>query len=68
MYRKMLSVKRKPRVAVIGAGVVGLPVATMLTQNKFRPNVTLIAAAVSPNITSDAAGASLRITGNKTSS
>ena len=55
-------------MAVIGAGVVGLPVATMLTQNKFRPNVTLIAAEFSPNITSDAAGASLRITGNKTSS
>ena len=55
-------------MAVIGAGVVGLPVAVMLTQNKFRPNVTLIAAEFSPNITSDTAGASLRITGNKTSS
>jgi len=64
----MLSAQRKPRVAVIGAGVVGLPVAVMLTQNKFRPSVTLIAAEFSPNITSDAAGASLRVTGNKTSS
>jgi len=64
----MLSAQQRPRVAVIGAGVVGLPVAVILTKNKFRPNVTLIAAEFSPNITSDAAGASLRITGNKTSS
>ena len=53
---------RRPRVAVIGAGVSGLPIAVMLTQNKFRPQVTLIAEEFSPNITSDAAGAAIRIT------
>ena len=45
----------------IGTGVIGLPIAVMLTQNKFRPNVTLIAAEFSPNITAYAAGASLHV-------
>ena len=60
-YRNVVSKKRIPRVAVIGTGVIGLPVAVMLTQNKFRPNVTLIAAEFSPNITAYAAGASLHV-------
>ena len=61
-----MSSGRRPRVAVIGAGVAGLPIATMLTQNRFKPQVTLIAEEFSPNITSDAAGAAIRITDNKT--
>ena len=61
-----MSSDRRPRVAVIGAGVAGLPIATMLTQNRFKPQVTLIAEEFSPNITSDAAGAAIRITDNKT--
>jgi len=52
---------RRPRVAVIGAGVIGLPIAVMLTQNKFKPLVTLIAEKFSPNITSDCAGAMMRL-------
>jgi len=48
-------------VAVIGAGVIGLSTAIMLTQNKFKPLVTLIAAEFSPNITSDRAGAMIRL-------
>jgi len=53
----------RPRVAVIGAGVIGLPIAVMLTQNKFKPHVTLIAEEFSPNITSDAAGGIMRLSG-----
>ena len=53
-------------MAVVGAGVAGLPIAVMLTQNRFKPQVTLIAEEFSPNITSDAAGAAIRITDNKT--
>jgi len=54
-------------VAVIGAGVVGLPIAVMLTQNRFKPCVTMIAAEFSPNITSDCAGAMMRLPDRKTS-
>ena len=53
-------------MAVIGAGVAGLPIAAMLTRNRFKPQVTLIAEEFSPNITSDAAGAAIRITDDKT--
>jgi len=59
---------QRPRVAVVGAGAIGLPTAVMLTQSKFFPQVTIIAEKFSPNTTSDTAAASLRITGNKTSS
>ena len=55
-------------MAVVGAGAIGLPTAVMLTQSKFFPQVTIIAEKFSPNTTSDTAAASLRITGNKTSS
>ena len=61
-----MSSGRKPRVAVIGAGVAGLPIAVMLTQNRYKPQVTLIAEEFSPNITSDAAGAAIRITDSQT--
>ena len=61
-----MSSSRRPRVAVVGAGVAGLPVAVMLTQNRFKPLVTLIAEEFSPNITSDAAGAAIKITDDKT--
>ena len=47
-------------MAVIGAGVTGLTTAVMLTQNRFKPHVTLIAEEFSPNVTSDAAGAAIR--------
>ena len=46
---------------MIGAGVIGLPIAVMLTQNRFKPHVTLLAAEFSPNITSDRAGAMMRL-------
>lgn len=59
---------RRPRVAVIGAGVTGLPTAVMLTQSKYFPQVTLISEDFTPNTTSDTAAASLRITSNKTGS
>ena len=52
---------RRPKVAVIGAGVIGLPIAVMLTQNRFKSRVTIIAAEFSPNITSDHAGAMMRL-------
>jgi len=42
--------------------VSGLPTAVMLTESKLQPLVTLIAEQFSPNITSNAAVASLRIT------
>ena len=62
------SSNRRPRVAVIGAGVTGLPTAVMLTQSKFMPQVTIISEEFTPNTTSDKAGASLRVTHNKTGS
>ena len=53
---------RRPKVAVIDAGVIGLPIAVMLTQNRFKPCVTISAAEFSPNIvTSDRAGAMMRL-------
>ena len=59
---------RRPRVAVIGAGVSSLPTAVMLTQSKYFPQVTVISEEFTPNTTSDTAAASLRITQNKTGS
>ena len=61
-----MSSGRRPRVAVIGAGVAGLPIAVRLTQNRYKPEVVLIAEEFSPHITSDAAGAAIRITDNQT--
>lgn len=55
----MMLPDRRPRVAVIGIGVTGLPIAVMLTQNRFKPQVTLIAGEFSPKITSDAAGGTM---------
>lgn len=46
--------------------MAGLPVAVMLTQNRYKPEVTLIAEEFSPNTTSDAAGAAIKITDNQT--
>jgi len=59
----MLSVQGKPRIAVVRDK--GQTVATMLIQNKFGPNGTLIAAEFSSSFTSDAGGVSLCITGNE---
>ena len=47
----------RPRVAVIGAGIMGLPTAALLAEAHYKPEVTLIAEKFSPNITSDVAGA-----------
>ena len=55
-------------MAVIGAGATGLPTAVMLMQSRFHPQVTLISEEFTPYTTSDKAGASLRITHNKTGS
>ncbi|XP_065907449.1 D-aspartate oxidase-like [Dysidea avara] len=57
---------KRPNVAVVGAGVVGLPTAVMLTESKLQPQVTIIAEQFSPNITSDAAVAAIRITDYQT--
>jgi len=46
----------------VGAGVAGLPTAVMLTESKLRLQVAIIAEQFSPNITSDAAIAAIRIT------
>ena len=52
-----MSIARRPRVGVIGAGIMGLPTAVLLTEDPYKPEVTLIAEEFSPNITSDVAGA-----------
>ena len=59
MQHTMEKVKR-PRIAVIGAGIIGLPTAVMLTKIFYKPEVTLIAEEFSPHITSDIAGAIIR--------
>ena len=59
MQHAMEKVKR-PRIAVIGAGITGLPTAVMLTKILYKPEVTLIAEEFSPHITSDIAGAIIR--------
>lgn len=58
---------RRPTVAVIGAGVAGLPVAVMLTEHRYKPYVTLIAEEFSPSITSDAAGGIIRLNDRRAS-
>ena len=63
----MLQGGGRPRVAVIGAGVAGLPIAVMLTEHRYKPQVTLIADKFSPNITSDAAGGIMRLNDRKAS-
>ena len=55
-------------MAVVGAGVIGMPTAVMLTQSKYFPQVTIISDEFTPHTTSDTAAASLRITQNKTGS
>jgi len=52
-----MSKTRRPRVAVVGAGIMGLPTAVLLTETHYKPEVTLIAEKFSPNTTSDVAGA-----------
>ena len=52
-----MSKTRQPRVAVIGAGIMGLPTAVLLTEAPCNPKVTLIAENFSPDITSNVAGA-----------
>ncbi|XP_065908600.1 D-aspartate oxidase-like [Dysidea avara] len=47
---------KRPRIAVIGAGIIGLPAAVMLTEIFCKPEVTLIAEEFSPDTTSDTAG------------
>jgi len=49
--------QKRPRIAVIGAGITGLPTAVLLTETLYNSEVTLIAEMFSPNITSDIAGA-----------
>ena len=49
----MMSKTCRPRVAVIGAGIMGLPTAALLIGAHYKPEVTLIAEKFSPNITSD---------------
>ena len=51
---------KRPRVAVVGAGIIGLPTAVLLTKIAHKPEVTLIAKNFSPCITSDTAGAIIR--------
>ena len=43
----------RPRVAVVGAGIVGLSAANVLIQSPYQPHVTLIAEKFSPNTTAD---------------
>ena len=43
----------RPRVAVVGAGIVGLPTANVLIQSSYQPHVTVIAEKFSPNTTAD---------------
>jgi len=45
--------QKRPRIAVIGAGITGLPTAVLLTETLYNSEVTLIAEKFSPNITSD---------------
>ena len=47
----------RPRVAVIGAGIIGLPTAVLLTEVFSKPEVTLISEKFSPDTTSDVSGA-----------
>jgi len=47
---------KRPRIAVVGAGIMGLPTAVMLTEIFCKPEVTLIAEKFSPDTTSDTAG------------
>ena len=51
------ALQNKSRVAVIGAGIIGLPTAVLLTKILNNSEITLIAEKFSPEITSDIAGA-----------
>ena len=54
----MATLSPKPRVAIVGAGVIGLSVGLCLTETfKDRLDVTIIANKFSPDTTSDRAGA-----------
>ena len=50
----------RPRVAVIGAGIIGLHKAVLLTDISCKPEVTLISEKFSPDTTSDISGAIMR--------
>ena len=52
-----MEVERVPRVAIIGAGVVGLSVAVRLSESSLPLHLTVIADKFSPDTTSDRAGA-----------
>ena len=44
---------KRPRVAVVGAGVLGLSTANLLLQSSYEPHVTLLSENFSPNTTTD---------------
>ena len=44
---------KRPRVAVVGAGILGLPTANLLLQSPHVPHVTLLSEDFSPNTTTD---------------
>ena len=52
-----MTMGRPPRVAVIGAGIIGLPTAVLLADVFCKPEVTLISEKFSPDTTSNASGA-----------
>jgi len=47
----------RPRIAVVGAGIVGLSTVNLLIQSAYQPLVTLLADKFSPGTTTDLAGA-----------
>ena len=56
----MTSSQPRPRVAVVGAGVIGLSAAVCLAETYGRQlDITVIAEHFSPNTTSDRAGATI---------
>jgi len=46
----------RPRVAVVGAGIIGLSTAHLLIQSTYEPHVTLLAEEFSPNTTTNVSG------------
>ena len=44
---------KRPRIAVVGAGISGLQTANLLLGSPFKPNVTLLSDNFSPNTTTD---------------
>jgi len=54
-----MALLKLPRIVVIGAGISGSSTANLLIRSSYNPQVTLIAEKLSPNTTSDVAGASM---------